>query len=106
MIYIVLPLQSATFNSLNTSSVSVSTRVIFYKQVLNGVAWMYTEGIAHRDLKSANLVVGQYDPLHAMIIDFGCATLEPEVIYDRPGTIPYLTPEQREGLKHGRSVDE
>lgn len=40
---------------------SVSTHVIFYKQVLDGVAWMHTEGIAHRDLKPASLVVGQYD---------------------------------------------
>jgi serine/threonine protein kinase len=100
-----LPLQSATFNSLNTSSVAPSTRVIFYKQSIDGVAWLHEQGIMHRDIKPANLVVGQYDPPSMMIIDFGCATTEREVLYDWPGTVPYLAPEQRKGLKHDRSVD-
>jgi serine/threonine protein kinase len=90
VVYIFLPLQSATFNSLNTSAVSSSTRVIFYKQALASLAWLHDKmGIAHRDIKPANLVVGRYDPPSMMIIDLGCATLETKVLYDRPGTVPY-----------------
>ena len=46
-----------------------------------------------------------YDPPDAQIIDFGCATLEEKTMYDRPGTIPYLAPEQQEGQYHDRTVD-
>ncbi len=46
-----------------------------------------------------------YDPPDAQIIDFGCATIEKKMLYDSPGTIPYLAPEQREGLYHDQSVD-
>ncbi len=50
-------------------------------------------------------MVRSYDPPDAQIIDFGCATIEKKTLYDRPGTIPYLAPEQRDGLYHDRSVD-
>lgn len=37
--------------------------------------------------------------------DLGCATVENEILYDRPGTILYLAPEQREKPKIGENVD-
>ena len=40
-----------------------------------------------------------------MLTDFGCASDQEEILYDAPGTIPYLAPEQYEGLTHGRAVD-
>lgn len=40
-----------------------------------------------------------------MLTDFGCASDLEEILYDAPGTIPYLAPEQFEGLTHGRPVD-
>lgn len=39
------------------------------------------------------------------MIDFGCATTEEGILYDWPGTVPYLAPEQREGERHGHQVD-
>jgi serine/threonine protein kinase len=40
-----------------------------------------------------------------MLTDFGYATDNPTILYDRPGTVPYLAPEQVEGKTHGRAVD-
>lgn len=50
-------------------------------------------------------MVKSYDPPDAQIIDFGCATFETRILYDRPGTVPYLAPEQVEGEYHGQAVD-
>lgn len=76
-----------------------------FTQVVEGLAFLHSIGIAHRDIKPDNLVVESFDPPRARIIDFGCATKEDSVLYDRPGTIPYLAPEQRPGKYHGRAVD-
>lgn len=76
-----------------------------FAQVVEGIAFLHSIGIAHRDIKPDNLVVESYDPPRARIIDFGCATKEECVLYDRPGTVPYLAPEQRPDEYHGRSVD-
>lgn len=40
-----------------------------------------------------------------MLTDFGCASDNPTILYDWPGTVPYLAPEQVEGKTHGRAVD-
>lgn len=40
-----------------------------------------------------------------MLSDFGSASDEEEILYDWPGTIPYLAPEQIERQTHGRAVD-
>lgn len=72
---------------------------------MEGLAFLHENGVAHRDIKPANLTVKSYDPPDAQIIDFGCATFETNILYDRPGTISYLAPEQTEGKYHGKSVD-
>jgi serine/threonine protein kinase len=59
----------------------------------------------HRNIKPANLIVKSDAPSDMAITDLGCATVENEILYDRPGNIPYLALEQREGLKHGENVD-
>lgn len=72
---------------------------------MEGLAFLHENGVVHRDIKPANLTVKSYDPPDAQIIDFGCATFETNILYDRPGTISYLAPEQTEGKYHNKSVD-
>jgi len=72
---------------------------------LKGIAFLHEKGITHRDIKPASLTVESYDPPLAQVIDFGSATAKTIILYDRPGTITYLAPEQREGEYHGRYVD-
>ena len=102
---IISPLLNATFRSLYTSNVSHVGRSIFFSQLLEGVAFLHKHGICHRDIKPDNILVRSYDPPEAMLTDFGCASERPQILYDSPGTISYLAPEQVEGKMHGRAVD-
>jgi len=99
------PLSTSTFYSLIASKASEETRTILFAQVNEGIAFLHEKGIIHRDIKPSNLTVQTYDPPLAQIIDFGSATAKKKILYDRPGTIPYLAPEQREREYHGRYVD-
>lgn len=99
------PLSTGTFFSLIRSRASRFVRTRLFTQVLEGLAFLHQNGIAHRDIKPGNITVKSYEPPDAQIIDFGCATFQPKILYDRPGTIPYLAPEQVDGEYHGRSVD-
>lgn len=40
-----------------------------------------------------------------MLTNFGCASDNPAILYDRPRTVPYFALEQGEGETHGQAVD-
>lgn len=99
------PLSTSTFSTLISSNASEITRTRLFSQVVEGLDFLHQNGIAHRDIKPANLTVRSYDPPDAQIIDFGCASFESPILYDRCGTIPYLAPEQKDGEYHTEAVD-
>lgn len=84
---------------------SVEGRAVFFAQLLEAIAFLHKNGIWHRDVKPDNILVRSYEPPDAKLTDFGCASDKPKIIYDWPGTVPYLAPEQVEGKTHGRAVD-
>ncbi|XP_026817442.1 serine/threonine-protein kinase grp-like isoform X1 [Rhopalosiphum maidis] len=68
----------------------------FFKELIAGVEYLHSKGIAHRDLKPENLLLDEYGNLK--ISDFGLATLflcgEKRRKLDKNcGTRPYLAPE-------------
>nr|CAD7412739.1 unnamed protein product [Timema poppensis] len=68
----------------------------FFKQLLAGVEYLHSRGVAHRDLKPENLLLDEQDNLK--ISDFGLATIYRVQGKERPlekkcGTPPYVAPE-------------
>ncbi|MET8996650.1 protein kinase [Amycolatopsis sp. NPDC004169] len=71
------------------------------RQLASGLADVHRAGIVHRDVKPANLLVGEREPLTLGIADFGIALHVPagELWVDetRVGTVPYTPPESVTG---------
>lgn len=70
-----------------------------WRQLLNGVKYLQSMGIAHRDLKLDNMVLDERGVVK--IIDFGCATVIKYPFEDHVhlskgicGSDPYIAPEQ------------
>lgn len=107
MIY--TPLASNTFDHLISSGVNRSDRVLFFKQILQGVAHLHSIGVMHRDIKPSNLMVVSYQPPRGMITDFGHATFEKTSEDHHKGTLCYLAPEVwslKRGAESARAYDE
>lgn len=99
------PLAKDTFVALTLSHLPYDVRLSAFHQALQGLAHFHRHGIMHRDIKPANLMVVSYDPVHAIIIDYGNATFEKTSRDHGCGTIPYLAPELMK-LKLGGGVGE
>lgn len=92
------------------------TRILIFAQLLEAVAHLHRYGVAHRDLKSDNILIDLNDDVHPVVVlaDFGCcladrrhglqlpytsadidkggnaALMAPEIIGQRPGTFSVL----------------
>lgn len=92
------------------------TRILIFAQLLEGVAHLHRYGVAHRDLKSDNILIDLNDDVHPVVVlsDFGCcladrehglrlpytsadvdkggnaALMAPEIIGQQPGTFSVL----------------
>jgi serine/threonine protein kinase len=94
------PLIQPTLASVITSSsLSMSDRLSLIEQMLEGLAFIHSEGCMHRDIRPENVLVSS-SPLQAVIIDFDCATFDKTSKDHMKGTIRYLAPEVI-ALKHG-----
>lgn len=101
----------------SSEDISMRTRLLLFTQLLEGVAHLYRHGVAHRDLKSDNILIDlNGNDLHPILVlsDFGCciadknkglylpytsydvdkggnaALMAPEIITKTPGTFSVL----------------
>lgn len=68
----------------------------YFKQLISGIEYLHSKGIAHRDLKPENLLLDEHDNLK--VSDFGMATIyrlqgKERCLEKRCGTLPYVAPE-------------
>ncbi|KAI8638280.1 kinase-like domain-containing protein [Parasitella parasitica] len=87
------------FNIVMSGKMSREEVACCWRQLLNGVSYMQSMGLAHRDLKLDNLVLDERGIVK--IIDFGCAVVnkyphETRVHKSKGicGSDPYIAPEQ------------
>jgi len=88
-----------------------SVIVRYLHQILLGLDYLHSNGILHRDLKGANLLVDTSGH-HLRIADFGAAarmmsksTVPGEFQGQLQGTIAFMAPEVLRGDSYGRSCD-
>jgi serine/threonine protein kinase len=81
-----------------TGPIPAARAVPLFAQVLHGFAYAHSQGIVHRDVKPANVMVADGDV--AKILDFGIAKLvgsaNPQLTRTgtKMGTVLYMSPEQ------------
>jgi eukaryotic-like serine/threonine-protein kinase len=78
-------------------------------QVLEGLAHAHANGIVHRDVKPANVLLADGDGLSVKLFDFGLALMHEEegltAAGDIPGTLAYISPERLRGEPAGPPAD-
>jgi serine/threonine-protein kinase len=79
---------------------SVEETVSIARQILSALAYAHAQGVVHRDVKPANIVVD--DNGHVTITDFGIARAADRtrmtIAGTRMGTAGYMSPEQSRGM--------
>lgn len=73
-------------------------------QIASGLAYVHALNILHRDIKPNNIIYRSADPVHAVIIDFGCSDLDSKSTRHNRGTVTYLAPEVMR-IKNGKSSE-
>lgn len=88
-------------------AVATRRKIRWIEQVCDGLAYAHDAGIVHRDVKPANLMVGQDGTLK--ILDFGVARIARETQLTQAGsiigTLNYMSPEQVRGETVDRRSD-
>lgn len=89
---------------LHLVDVQMRTRILIFAQLLEGVAHLHRYGVAHRDLKSDNILIDLNDDVHPVVVlsDFGCCLADrshglhlpyPSNDVDKGGNAALMAPE-------------
>ncbi|KAE8231839.1 hypothetical protein CF326_g3141 [Tilletia indica] len=110
-LYIVLELapEGDLFNKIPPDQgLDENTAKGYSRQLHDGLVYLHRHGVAHRDIKAENLLIGADGRLK--ISDFGCCTIyryqgKERVLHGPCGTIPYMPPESLVQGYRGEAFD-
>jgi len=95
--------------ALRAGDVAGPAAVEIAAQVLDALAHAHAKGIAHRDVKPANVMLEDGLEVSTRLLDFGLARLEEleglTATGDVPGTLAYIAPERLDGRESGGPAD-
>lgn len=99
------------YNAIKSGHMSSLEIDCCFKQLISGVAYLHSMGVAHRDIKPENLLLDNKG--HLKITDFGvsdvfrmCWESKPHLSEGLCGSEPYIAPEQFEEKRYdARKVD-
>src|SRR5207247_1715939 len=78
-------------------------------QILDGLAHAHAQGVVHRDVKPANVLLAEAPGVSVKLLDFGLALMREEetltAVGDIPGTLAYISPERLCGEQAGPPAD-
>lgn len=80
----------------NINKIPIDTRISILTQVANGINFLHSNGIIHRDIKADNIIITSKENKVSMkIIDFGFASVigKDEYCHECYGTLLYIAPE-------------
>lgn len=99
------------YAAIKKGNMSTSEMNIYFKQIVTGIAYLHSMGVAHRDIKPENLLLDNQG--HIKITDFGvsdvfrmCWEKQTHMSKGLCGSEPYIAPEQFEQKEYdARLVD-
>jgi len=96
-------------DALRNGAVDDWTAVEAGAQVLEALAHAHSQGVVHRDVKPANVMLEEGDEVSVRLLDFGLAQLEQAdtltAIGEVPGTLAYIAPERLAGEETTGAAD-
>lgn len=82
------------------TQVALDIIIEYVKQIADGLQYAHEQKLVHRDIKPENMLIDQHGAI--VISDFGVASVahstESQTIVELAGTLPYIAPEQLQGL--------
>lgn len=90
---------------LRAKKPSITRAVTILVRIADALAFVHAQGLVHKDLKPANIILGSEEPLKELrLIDFGLAqSLVSEDEGTHAGTLRYMAPEQVGFMRRGIS---
>jgi serine/threonine protein kinase len=77
----------------------------FFKQILDGIYYLHSKGVTHRDIKSENILLSDHGPSPLLkIADFGLSKMQ-RLMITHCGTLIYSAPEIIMNNQYTRAVD-
>jgi serine/threonine protein kinase len=93
-VHIILnPFAPHTFHTLIDSGESRPLLTSAFHQGAQGIRYIHSCGVIHRDIKPGNFIIASRRPLRVVVADFGHATATPDLKDHLKGMIDYHSPE-------------